>query len=368
MKIKRFTAENFRNIENCDLGFKDGVNLLYGSNAQGKTNAIEGIYLFARGKSFRGAEDRDLKKFNAEGFRLFIEYEDKYGLNTLEYASFGRERVRKKNGYKLKKLSEMIGNFKAVLFFPDNLSLVKDGPEERRGFLNVAIAQCYPTYIDEYSAYKEALENKNKLLKAASKGLYFDRCEIESFSEIMAEHAAMIYKIRLEYVRLLSKYAALKEKEISSLKEELEILYKSDIEEELTDTALIKEEYKKIFTSSIDKEIAVGSSLYGPHRDDLLINLNGNSARVFASQGQQRSVVLSMKLAEGEIIRKMYGEYPVFLFDDVLSELDKERREFVLGKMEGMQVIITSCSPEEIIDGAEQVTEVKEGKYVPSYR
>ena len=368
MKIKRFKAENFRNIEYCDLGFKDGVNLLYGSNAQGKTNAVEGIYLFARGKSFRGTEEKDLKRFDTEGFRLSIEYEDKYGENTLEYASFGRERVRKKNGYRLKKLSEMIGSFRAVLFFPDDLSLVKDGPEERRAFLNIAIAQCYPSYIEEYSAYKEALENKNRLLKAASKGQFYDRREIESFAEIMADHAARIYITRLEYVKLLSEYSKIKEKEISSDKEDLEILYKSDITEETDDLASVKEEYKRIFTSWVDKEIVVGSSLYGPHRDDLLININGKSARVFASQGQQRSVVLSMKLAEGEIIKKLYSEYPVFLFDDVLSELDKDRREYVLKKMKEVQLIITSCSYEEIIDGAEAVTEVKEGKYVPAHR
>lgn len=368
MKIKRFKAENFRNVEYCDISFEDGVNLLYGSNAQGKTNAIEGIYLFSRGKSFRGTEDKDLKRFEADGFRLSIEYEDKDGLNTLEYASFGRERVRKKNGYRLKRLSEMIGSFKAVLFFPDDLSFVKDGPEERRAFLNIAIAQCYPSYIDEYSAYKEALENKNRLLKCALKGQYYEKREIESWSEIMADHAAMIYKIRRDYVKLLNKYSYLKEKEISSSKEELEILYKSDIKEEKNTLSEIKEEYKGIFISGIEKELLAGSSLYGPHRDDLIININGKSARIFASQGQQRSVVLSMKLAEGEIIKELFSEYPVFLFDDVLSELDRERREFVLKGMGKMQVIITSCSGEEIIDCAASVTEVKEGKYVPSHR
>ena len=147
MRIKRFRAENFRNIEGCDIEFNSGVNLLYGNNAQGKTNAIEGIYVCARGKSFRASEDKELIRFGAEGFRIFIEYEDKSGINTLEYALFGRERRRKKNGYKIDKIRDMIGSFKAVLFYPDDLGLIKDSPDKRRDFLNIAISQCYNSYI-----------------------------------------------------------------------------------------------------------------------------------------------------------------------------------------------------------------------------
>ena len=168
MIIKSFRAQNFRNIEKCSLEFDKSVNLLLGENAQGKTNAVEGIYVFARGKSFRRGEEKDLVRFGSEGFNLSIEYEDKNGSNTLEYSVFGRERRRKINGYKVSKASEMIGNFKAVLFCPDDLTLVKGGPDERRDFLNVAISQCFPTYIGIYSDYKKALENRNAILKSAS--------------------------------------------------------------------------------------------------------------------------------------------------------------------------------------------------------
>ena len=188
MILKRFKAENFRNIECCDISFDSGVNLLYGNNAQGKTNAVEGIYLFARGKSFRASEDKELIKFGADGFRIFIEYEDKKGINTLEYALFGRERRRRKNGYKIDKIKEMLGSFKAVLFYPDDLGLVKDSPEERRAFLNVAISQCYDSYITYYSNYKKALENRNCLLKLSSKGMYVDENELISWSHYMAEY------------------------------------------------------------------------------------------------------------------------------------------------------------------------------------
>lgn len=347
MIIKRFVAKNFRNISNCDINFSKGVNLLYGNNAQGKTNAIEGIYVFARGKSFRASEDKELVKFNEEGFNLYIEYIDKNGENSLEYSFFGRERRRKKNGYKLEKIKDLIGNFKAVLFYPDDLSLVKNSPEERRAFLNVAISQCYDDYIKYYSNYKKALENRNCLLKMASKGLFIDNNELISWSYYMAEYASYLYTIRKEYVEKLNRYSKLLMKEISDGKEEIELIYKSDVKEETKERKKAEEEYRKIFTEELEREKTVGISLFGIHRDDLIININGISARHYASQGQQRSIVLCLKLGEGEVIKEVCGEYPVFLFDDVLSELDEKRQRFVIEGIGERQIIITSCEKEK---------------------
>jgi len=362
MIIKRFIAENFRNINNCDINFSKGVNLLYGNNAQGKTNAIEGIYIFARGKSFRASEDKELVKFEKEGFRLYIEYEDRYGDNSLEYSFFGRERKRKKNGYKLEKIKEMIGNFKAVLFYPDDLSLVKNSPEERRAFLNVAISQCYDDYIGYYSNYKKALENRNCLLKMASKGMFVDDNELISWSYYMAEYASYLYIIRKEYTQSLNKYSKNLMNQISSGKEEIELTYKSDIKKDIKERKEAEEEYKRIFTAEIEREKIVGSSLFGIHRDDLLININGVSARQYASQGQQRSIVLCLKLGEGEVIKEICGEYPVFLFDDVLSELDEKRKKFVIEGIGERQIIITSCEKENNFLPDKKI-EVDLGKY-----
>ena len=363
MIIKRFCAENFRNIEKCDISFLPGVNLLYGNNAQGKTNAVEGIYVFARGKSFRAREDKEMLSFEKEGFRIYVEYEDKDGDKTLEYAHFGRERRRKKNGYVIKSVKEMIGDFKAVLFYPDDLGLVKDSPEERRAFLNVAISQCYPVYVDDYSRYKTALENRNCLLKNASKGNYFSDGEIISWSESMAEYASYIYLYRKEYIKKLEVYANKIIEEISDGKEKLSLSYKSDVCEEISDREKIKEEYIRIFTSNIEKEKIVGNSLYGPHRDDMEIFINGVSARSYASQGQQRSIVLALKLAEGEVNREICGEYPVFLFDDVLSELDEKRKNYVLSGIGERQIIITSCESEGKNIPADRIIEVRGGIY-----
>ena len=364
MIIRGFRAQNFRNIEKCSLEFDDKVNLLLGENAQGKTNAIEGIYLFARGKSFRRADEKDLVRFGSEGFNISIDYEDKDGRNTLEYAVYGRERRRKKNGYKIDKIKEMLGNFKAVLFYPDDLGLVKDSPEERRSFLNVAISQCYDIYITYYSNYKKALENRNCLLKFASKGMYVDENELISWSYYMAEYASYIHLMRKEYIEKLSEYSKKIMADISSGKEELELSYKSDLSQSLCKRDEIEKEYRRIFTAEIEREKIVGSSLYGVHRDDLVININGKSARLFASQGQQRSIVLALKLGEGEVNRDICGEYPVFLFDDVLSELDEGRKKFVLDGIGEKQIIITSCEKDSDGLTAKNKIEVNSGAYL----
>lgn len=382
MKIKRLFAENFRNIKKCDISFEDGVNLFVGDNAQGKTNAVEGIYLFSRGKSHRASDDRDMIRFGTEGFRLKIEYETRDGEEMLEYACFGREKVRRKNGYKISRVSEMVGSFKSVLFYPDNLEIVKDGPDERRAFLNIAISQVYPSYLGVYTRFKESLDSRNKLLKL-SREHYIDPSEIEAWSLSMAEYASYIYVMRVEYLKRLEVHAGKIAAELSGGREELSFEYKSDIKEEALvrgelrlvgevetdiDREAVKREYYRILTQDIARECAVGSSLWGVQRDDIIIRINGALARSFASQGQKRSVVLAMKLAEGEVIREIFGEYPVFLFDDVLSELDEGRRKYIVEGMGDRQIIITSCEAEELAAAADLIIEVREGEYVPSHR
>ena len=382
MKIKRLYAESFRNIEKCDITFSPGVNLFVGNNAQGKTNAVEGVYLFSRGRSHRTADDKDMIMFGKDGFRLRIEYESADGDEVLEYACFGKEKMRRKNGYKISKVSEMVGSFRSVLFYPDNLEIVKDGPEERRAFLNVAISQVYPSYLGVYTRYKQSLDARNKLLKL-SREHYIDPSEIEAWSLSVAEYASYIYIMRVEYLKKLGVYAKDVAYKLSGGAEELSFEYKSDIDDGAEilggecsvlgvptsiDREAVKREYYSLFTKDIARECAVGSSLYGPHRDDIAISINGTPARGFASQGQKRSVVLAMKLAEGEVIRELTGEYPVFLFDDVLSELDEGRRRYIIEGMKDRQIIITSCERGELEAAADHIVEVKEGEYVSTYR
>ncbi len=368
MKVKGFKAENFRNIASCNIEFTDGVNLIYGGNALGKTNVIEGIYLFSRGRSFRTANERDMVKYGEEGFRAAIEYETEDGDVTLEYSSFGREKRRKKNGYAVKSIKELIEGFKAVLFHPDNLSLVKGGPEERRAFLNVAAAQCYPAYITDYSRFATALENRSAILKSCQKGMYYDEGELNAWSRMMAEYSSYIYMTRREYLKKLEVYASKIGLAISNGKETLTFEYKSDISPEVNTREEAMAEYERALSEGLDKEKLAGTSLYGPQRDDIIIRINGELTRGFASQGQQRSIVLSMKMAEGEVIRDIFGEYPVFLLDEVLSELDEGRRGFIMDMLEGKQSIITACECEEIGARANNIVNIKDGEYVSSHR
>ena len=367
MILRRFYADNFRNIEKCNIEFSAGVNLLIGNNAQGKTNAVEGINIFSRGKSFRGSDEKDLIKFGSEGFRLGIEYENKDGNASLEYAVFGKERQRKKNGYKINKISEMIGSFRSVIFFPDNLRIIKDGPEERRNFINAAISQCYPEYIKYYSDFKNALENRNCILKFTSKGFYVDENELNSWSLSLAEYSSFIYIFRRDYINRIKVYAKEIMKEISDGNEELEISYVSDIEDgENKKREEIKEAYIELMKREEDREKNAGVSLFGPHRENIDIKINGVSARSYSSQGQIRSAVLSLKLAEGEVIRELFGEYPVFLFDDVLSELDEKRRKYIFEGVKDRQVIITACEEDKNEIKADKIINVSGGYYVSS--
>ncbi len=362
MILRYFRARDFRNIKDCSIEFSEGVNLLLGENAQGKTNAIEAIYMFARGKSFRKAEDKSLISFGKEGFYTEIGYTDKNGDGTLEYSLFGNERRRKKNGYKLKGVSELIGSFRAVLFVPDDLNLVKGGPDERRDFLNVSISQCYPSYIGNYRSFKNALENRNALLKQASKGFYFDERELIAWSEVLAEHAAYVHLMRASYIKKLGSYAAREMTEISSGKEVLDISYKASVKDS-PDIEELKARYKIALTENIERERAAGVSLFGPQRDDIVIKINSAEARGFASQGQQRSTVLALKLAEGEVCYEITGEYPVYLLDDVLSELDSSRQRFILSKKENRQIIISGCDMNSRCFEPDRIIEVKGGNF-----
>ena len=212
---------------------------------------------------------------------------------------------------------------------------------------------------------------------------YIDPREIDAWSLSVAEYASFIYLMRVEYLKKLGIYTKDIALRLSGGKDEITLEYKSDItdgEEYHTemhtvegiptdiDREAVKREYYRKLTENIEREMAVGSSLYGPQRDDINISINGSPARGFASQGQKRSIVLSLKLAEGEVIREIYGEYPVFLFDDVLSELDEDRRRYIVEGMKDRQIIITSCESEELAERADCIIRVEGGRYVPSYR
>ncbi len=339
MFCKKIVYRDFRNIENACLEFSPGTNILVGSNAQGKTAAIEGIYLFARGKSFRSQHDTDMIRFDCDFATADMEFNDgrRDHKMRIAYSRDGR-RLCKHNGVDIKKLSEFIGHFRAVIFCPTHLSLVKDGPSVRRGFIDTAISQIKPSYISDLQKYNNILSQRNALIKNA----YFQRdvfdATVEYWSAQLAREAEKISKKRADYVELLSEYADHFIGDMTDGREKLSLVYRHQKTEE---------EYFKELMSNHERELKYGSTLYGIHKDDVDILLGGHEARSFASQGQQRSIALALKLSEGEISKKECGSYPIFLLDDVLSELDNRRREYVLSGLSDRQTFITSCSMDD---------------------
>lgn len=330
---------NFRNIEKAHIDFSPGVNVFYGNNAEGKTNAIEGIYLFAGGRSFRAHSDSEMVRFGERVCGVRLSYSDASGKNTLEFSVLpSGKRSCKKNGARISKLSEFVGNFHAVLFCPEHLSIVKEGPAVRRAFLDMAISGLSAVYLSSLQRYHTILRQRNSLLKHrmfSGRGVDSEFADtIEVWSEQLAHEAAYISSTRTEYVEKLGALAADILSDMTSGHDSMSVSYSGPVGEDV---------FFERLTSSLEREVKMGSTLYGIHRDDMTVKIDGREAKSFASQGQQRSAALSLKLAEGEIIKNSIGEYPVFLLDDILSELDDDRKGYILGGMNDRQVIITGC-------------------------
>lgn len=339
MRISWLKLKNFRNAAGSEIFFSPGINLLYGENAQGKTNAVEAIYYLAGLKSFRCPKYREMIAHDSALARIEakIELENKSVELSAELPKTGR-RILKKNSVKPEKLSEYLGVFRAVLFCPEHLRLVKDGPGERRAFADAAVCQLKPHFVSVYNEFNRVFAQRSALFRR-----FGGKADPELLKVWDASYAALsvkISRIRKEYSGLLAKRAAEFYERISSGREKLSFEFVSDVDPKDENAA---EKLAVLLAEHRETEIKNLAPPRGAHRDDLKILLDGRSARFYASQGQQRSIVLSLKLAEGEISRELTGEAPVFLLDDVLSELDAERRGFILSNISSGQVIITSC-------------------------
>lgn len=355
MVCKNIKFKDFRNIENAEIEFCDGVNILYGNNAEGKTNALEGIYLFAHGKSFRTSKDSDIVGFSKEAGFLKMEFEDRVRCHEMEIRlARGNRKLCKKNGVGIKKMSDFVGYFRAVLFCPEHLSVIKDGPAERRSFLDGAICQLKPIYLSSLQRYNNILNQRNNLIKNYEENKAEFDSTIELWSAYLAKEAALLARERYDYVKLLNSHVNEFFNDMTAGREQTLMEYSE---------AMTEADYLNRLTRNLEKEIKAGTTLYGVHKDDINIYLNGREARSFCSQGQQRCLALAMKLGEGEISRQTSGEYPVFLFDDIFSELDSKRKEYVTNGIKKCQVIITSCEKEGIENTAGNVIEVKHGSY-----
>ena len=350
MKVNSVKLNSFRNISSMEFEACDGVNVIYGENAQGKTNILEAMWLFTGCKSFRGAKDAEFIKFGEDFSKINLSFSDNVRDKKAEII-FGKNKKKNVslNGVSLNSSSALIGSFYAVIFSPSHLSLIKDGPSERRRFLDTALCQLKPSYAEHLAGYRRALLQRNALLKDLhlSPQLYDI---LDSWDDQLARYSAAVISERLKYIDILSEYSKEIYGGISENKEEFSVTYSrkdiTDINISVRDLYLLSLEKIK---EARKEDVLMKTTTFGPHRDDLEIMINNVSARAFGSQGQQRSCALALKLGESEIIKKITGETPVALLDDVMSELDERRQDYVLNHINDRQVFLTCCDPSQVL-------------------
>lgn len=333
MQVDKLRCVNFRNLKGIELYPEKGMNVICGENAQGKTNIIEAIWLFTGAKSFRGTKDSSFVCFGENAARCELDFHFE-GVENNAIMDFGERRSATLNEKTLSAPSGLAGSFKAVVFSPSDLSVVCDGPAVRRRFLDIAIGGLNPVYIEVLRNYTRAVSQRNQIIK----DLRYDSTLsvlLDSFEEEIAANGEKIINMRTEYVDKLSAFLPQIFSGLSSGREEIMSLYVGKCRDNIL--AELK--------NSRREDMFTGNTSVGPHRDDLEFKINGISARNYGSQGQKRSVALALKLAQAEVIKEISGEYPVCLLDDVMSELDPARQNYVLNHIEGMQSFLTCCDP-----------------------
>lgn len=343
MRVQALHFENYRNLKENTIKPSDKVNVIYGENANGKTNLIEAIWLFCGGHSFRGSKENELICFDKDYFRLRMEFFAADRDQTAEIILDRSKKIIRINEVEKNSSSYLTEVFSAVVFSPEHLSLIKQGPNVRRRFLDAAICQHRIRYASLLAQYHRIINQRNALLKDIYKNKELKET-LSIWDDSLSVVGAQIIKERFAYIRQLRASARSYHKGISGDREELDIVCQCTAKAEENDSVeMIREKLNNAFHSSRHEDFHSGYTSVGPHRDDIEIKLNGISARRFASQGQQRSAVLSMKLSEAELLYQKNGERPVILLDDVLSELDHKRQDFLLNKVEDYQVFVTCC-------------------------
>lgn len=344
MIVRSLELGNFRNYESEKIDFDEKINIIYGNNAQGKTNILEAVYLFSLGKSNRAYHDSDMIMFDKESSKINMNFISGERENSGEICLYKNKRKRIFiNEIPVKKNSELVGKFNVVYFGPEYLSLIKDGPKKRRKNIDILISQLKASYLAAISDYKKIIEQKSNLLKNERPDTLF----LSVLNEKILDLACRIIKYRYEYIVKIEEISKKIQNDISGGKENLEIKYVSCSMKIDDDVILnLKEKLEKRMKAVYDKEIRNRECIFGPHRDDIEFKINGADLKTFGSQGQQKTGILVQKIAEVELFKKETGEYPILLLDDIMSELDNIRQDFVLNKIENMQIFIT-CTDKE---------------------
>lgn len=340
MYVDNIRLINFRNYDNLNINLNKKTNIFIGKNAQGKTNLLESIYICATGRSFRTNRDRELISFDKDeayiGANMNIGKFDRFIEIKMERDRSKRIKVNKTE---LNNYRELYSGLNVVVFSPEDLKLVKEGPSERRKFLDSEISQIKPVYSYNISRYSKILFQRNNILK--SKKFKNDiKPLLEIFDLQLAKIGTDIIIERDKYVKELSAISKVTHNNITLCNEDLELIYETNID--IVNSKLEMEKlYLENLKSNTNRDIESRSTSIGPHRDDIIMTINNMDVKTYGSQGQQRTVVLSIKLSEVELIKKEKGSYPVLLLDDVFSELDEERRKYLIKSFHDMQTLIT---------------------------
>jgi DNA replication and repair protein RecF len=343
--INNLKLKNFRNYSNLDIDFSDKYNIIYGENAQGKTNILEAIFLCASARSHRTAKDMELIKIGEEKYFIAIEFKKENGNSCIELNYCKEEKKRIKiNEISVKKIGDLMGNLNAVIFSPEDLLIIKEGPSERRRFIDITISQIKPYYFYDLQQYGKILDQRNTLLKQIQEKIQL-KDTLEIWNEKLITVGSRIIKVRNDFIKRLGEKSKNNHYNLSGKKEKLDLKYNSSIKFERLDD--VENTFRKNLEVSEKREIMKGTTIIGPQRDDYEIYLNDINIKLYGSQGQQRTSILSIKLSEIEIIKEETGENPVLLLDDVMSELDKRRQEFLLENLSDIQTFIT-CTDNEI--------------------
>ena len=354
MIVKGLELDFFRNYVHLEAAFDPRVNLIYGDNAQGKTNLLEAVAYLSSARSHRARYDRELIQMGIDSAFLKGEVESRGRDFTLEARLFrGRGRQLFSNGVRLKAAGELSGILTTVLFCPEDLYLIREGGAARRKFLDLAICQLRPRYAAALAEYSRLYEHKTRILRDWQENpSLLDT--LDDFSLRMAQTGAILIHYRAHFIRRLQDSAPAIHRDFSGGREELTLSYEtvSSVTDPLAPPRTLLPQLLDHQQRHRQAELDSRQCLSGPHKDDLLVDINGVSARTYGSQGQTRTAALSLKLAQREIFQEDTGEWPVLLLDDVLSELDGKRQSFVLNRIRGGQMFITCCE-EEKLEGLE---------------
>src|SRR5690625_4949104 len=351
MFINELQLKNFRNYEALHMSLTNKVNVIIGENAQGKTNLLEAIYVLAFTKSYRSLNDKELILWQKEFGKIAGTIHQKNQTIPLEIIFHRNGKKAKKNRIEQKKLSNYLGVMNVVMFAPEDLALVKGAPQIRRRFINMELGQIAPMYIYHLGQYQTVLRQRNHLLKQLQQQKSKDTIMLHILTEQLVQHAVILIKKRIEFIHLLRKWEIPLHEEISRKMEKLDIIYLSSVKVlEDDEEEKLERKYLQSFKEMELNEIRRGTTLIGPHRDDLMFKINDKDVRLFGSQGQQRTTALSLKLAEIDLIYNETGHYPILLLDDVLSELDDYRQSHLLNTIQGKIQTFVSTTTDDGID------------------